>query len=102
MERRKLEDFSNRVSVYKQRGVRTDYDTDQGNVFFYVRTVWQICKNGVHVLDIGDANSQVCQPGQRPQFVLILKNQTNVLSSKHRHFSLSSVCSSKHFCSPSR
>lgn len=102
MEQRKLEDFSNRVSVYKQSGVRTDCDTDQGNVFFYVGTVWQICKNGVHVLDIGDANSQVCQPGQRPQFVLILKNQINLLSSKHQHFSLSSVCSSKHFCSPSR
>lgn len=68
-------DLCNIISVYKQCGVRVDCDTDQGNIFFYVGTVWKICKNGVHVLDISDANSQVCQPRQRPQFVLILKNK---------------------------
>lgn len=56
----KWEDFCGSIPVYKQSDVRTDSDTDQGNVFFYVGTVWKICKNGIHVLDISDANSQVC------------------------------------------
>lgn len=69
----KLNDFCNSLLVYKLCGVEMKCNTDQGNIFFYVGTVWKICKNGVHVLDISDANSQVCQPGQRPQFILILK-----------------------------
>lgn len=56
----KSQDFCGSVSVSKQSGVRTDCDTDQGNVFFYVGTVWKICKNGIHVLDVSDANCQVC------------------------------------------
>lgn len=74
----KLKDFCNSVLVYKSCGVEMKCNTDQGNIFFYVGTVWKICKNGVHVLNISDANSQVCQPGQRPQLVLILKKTQNL------------------------
>lgn len=59
-----MKDFCNSVLVHKSCGVRMECDTDQGNIFFYVGTVWKICENGVHVLDISDANSQVSQSGQ--------------------------------------
>lgn len=53
-----------------------DFITDQWNVLLYVGAVRQIGENGVHVLDIGDGDCQVGQPGQRPSFVLVLAEGT--------------------------
>lgn len=46
--------------------------SDQGNVLLYVGAVGQVGEDGVHVLDVGDGDSQVGEPGEGPQFILIL------------------------------
>lgn len=46
--------------------------TDHWNVLLYVGAVGQVGENRVHVLDIGDYDSQVGQSGQRSHFVLVL------------------------------
>lgn len=66
----------------RQRGnkrcdVRWDCSTNQGNVLLYVGAVGQVGENGVHVLYVGDADRQISESGQRPQFVLILTKNKN-------------------------
>lgn len=39
--------------------VRWHCNTDQGNVLLYVGAVGQVGENGVHVLDVSDADGQV-------------------------------------------
>lgn len=66
---------------FRQRcDVRWDCSTNQGNVLLYVGAVGQVGENGVHVLYVGDADCQISEPGQRPQFVLILTRKKI-----HRH-----------------
>lgn len=55
--------------------VRWRCDTDQGDVLLDVGAVGQVGENGVHVLDVSDADGQVGEPRQRSQFVLILRER---------------------------
>lgn len=70
--------------------------TDQGNILFYVGTVGQIGENGVHVLDIGNCDRQVCKPGQRSQFVLILEEtHKSPNDTETRCYAKESLCGQK-------
>lgn len=48
------------------------FSTDRRDVLLDVGAVGQVGEYGVHVLHVSDANGQISQSGQGPQFILIL------------------------------